>query len=307
MRVRLPTTSKCGSSPLARGTRPSFFQAHTLGRFIPAGAGNTRRTGGQTARCAVHPRWRGEHQKQEISRNDQTGSSPLARGTLGRRGAALGGYRFIPAGAGNTATPQASHGCNSVHPRWRGEHRSATPPSFSRTGSSPLARGTLLQGDRRAARDRFIPAGAGNTVICPTPKQPMPVHPRWRGEHPVPGVILQVLVGSSPLARGTQLIVNKHLDAQRFIPAGAGNTSSSRASPTATPVHPRWRGEHFSSQGKGSDAYGSSPLARGTHLATAKRILFGRFIPAGAGNTTWCRRRDGTVSVHPRWRGEHGR
>ncbi len=33
----------------------------------------------------------------------------------------------------------------------------------------------------------------------------------------------------------------------------------------------------------------------------------GRFIPAGAGNTTASRRRPRTATVHPRWRGEHNR
>ncbi|EJA09581.1 hypothetical protein SEEN953_05076 [Salmonella enterica subsp. enterica serovar Newport str. CVM 33953] len=50
---------------------------------------------------------------------------------------------------------------------------------------------------------------------------------------------------------------------------------------------------------------GLSPLARGTPIPNSWTVDRARFIPAGAGNT------DGapiillTISVYPRWRGEH--
>ncbi len=51
---------------------------------------------------AVHPRWRGEHIYEHMGSKGETGSSPLARGTLGEGGELQADYRFIPAGAGNT-------------------------------------------------------------------------------------------------------------------------------------------------------------------------------------------------------------
>ena len=50
---------------------------------------------------------------------------------------------------------------------------------------------------------------------------------------------------------------------------------------------------------------GLSPLARGTLLLLYCIIPVRRFIPAGAGNTifeTWVLT---SVTVYPRWRGEH--
>ena len=93
-----------GSSPLARGTPPWDRTGPCMSRFIPARAGNTRRTAPRSCWPAVHPRSRGEHGDRYRHIDRYTGSSPLARGTRG--GARLDGaaHGFIPARAGNTAT-----------------------------------------------------------------------------------------------------------------------------------------------------------------------------------------------------------
>ena len=48
-----------GSSPLARGLRPSLVVGGTQSRIIPARAGFTRRTRGECIVAADHPRSRG--------------------------------------------------------------------------------------------------------------------------------------------------------------------------------------------------------------------------------------------------------
>ncbi|CCR08339.1 hypothetical protein SA71_0302 [Salmonella enterica subsp. enterica serovar Agona str. 71.E.05] len=55
-------------------------------------------------------------------------------------------------------------------------------------------------------------------------------------------------------------------------------------------VYPRWRGEL---------------LARGTRCDEFVVFFFARFIPAGAGNTSYSRKCLGDDPVYPRWRGEH--
>ncbi len=50
---------------------------------------------------------------------------------------------------------------------------------------------------------------------------------------------------------------------------------------------------------------GLSPLARGTQTETETGQGVARFIPAGAGNTIPGVTTDESVSVYPRWRGEH--
>ena len=160
----IAVTHRRGSSPLARGTPERVLIGRNLGRFIPAGAGNTEASNGAALRASVHPRWRGEHYRLSDDRNAVCGSSPLARGTPPAAGEKQTGQRFIPAGAGNTrARPQAPRQ-PPVHPRWRGEHDKIPPLIIKGSGSSPLARGTPAKGCESAAQFRFIPAGAGNTA-----------------------------------------------------------------------------------------------------------------------------------------------
>ncbi len=71
---------------------------------------------------------------------------------------------------------------------------------------------------------RFIPAGAGNTSGRRPPMAFMTVHPRRRGEHGVSSISSSHPNGSSPQARGTHLRAEIREYANRFIPAGAGNT-----------------------------------------------------------------------------------
>ena len=90
-----------------------------------------------------------------------------------------------------------------VYPRWRGEH--ITPfcdcPVFA--GLSPLARGTPETSWLVVLLWRFIPAGAGNTLVLNRPALETPVYPRWRGEHGNITNKINVNLGLSPLARGT--------------------------------------------------------------------------------------------------------
>ena len=253
--------------------------------FIPAGAGNTSSSAKPTSPCAVHPRWRGEHTFASASRASICGSSPLARGTLAQVAKMNVYQRFIPAGAGNTSVGLCAAGLVTVHPRWRGEHRSASGKGLIMIGSSPLARGTLVTGPDGLVTTRFIPAGAGNTSLTSISPSSPTVHPRWRGEHVSMGVVKLSPNGSSPLARGTHVRLSRWRHFIRFIPAGAGNTWRLPDARISATVHPRWRGEHFPHSRPSQCALGSSPLARGT-----RPVL----MPAWSSSP-----------VHPRWRGEH--
>ncbi len=174
---------------------------------------------------------------------------------------------------------------------------------------------------------RFIPAHAGNTLIEASQSMIGTVHPRSRGEHGVPVRRTGRAHGSSPLTRGTRAVVNQpagqlgsspltrgtrwevHRQAveQRFIPAHAGNTMTSRPHTTKRAVHPRSRGEHRTMRAALGITNGSSPLTRGTRRRRAVSLAAGRFIPAHAGNTAGDATTRGRVTVHPRSRGEHHR
>ena len=172
----------------------------------------------------VYPRWRGEHTVISLPLGDRNGLSPLARGTRNSLRIRQQKYRFIPAGAGNTALLCRSRSVPTVYPRWRGEHGNRSLNSTPASGLSPLARGTHLSPYEFYAPSRFIPAGAGNTASHSIRWFSMTVYPRWRGEHVTwrrPAIDFS---GLSPLARGTRVSSCGAGSPWRFIPAGAGNT-----------------------------------------------------------------------------------
>ncbi len=218
------------------------------------------------------------------------GSSPRARGTPIWWGRELHGPRFIPACAGNTAPSRTRTRSPSVHPRVRGEHVERRVGPQHGDGSSPRARGTPPHERQHRAGGRFIPACAGNTATSRSTVPGRSVHPRVRGEHVSANVFAHASCGSSPRARGTRRRDAHHRRGRRFIPACAGNTLVRRRMPCRQTVHPRVRGEHFYWNPVTNTRAGSSPRARGTLPARARRGARGRFIPACAGNTAPPRR-----------------
>ena len=111
----------------------------------------------------------------------------------------------------------------------------------------------------------LIPARAGNTDV------PAPPFLRARG--------------SSPLARGTLILIPPPYRSVGLIPARAGNTRWRGRFASGCRAHPRSRGEHIAGFDREMVEQGSSPLARGTQ----DRLTFASFasglIPARAGNT----------------------
>ena len=213
-----------GSSPLARGTLGALVVVGAGLRLIPARAGNTWSLRRERNSLAAHPRSRGEHCDVPRVHDGFSGSSPLARGTQSERGVGLIGWRLIPARAGNTRLKSPRVHLSTAHPRSRGEHASMLRASWRDSGSSPLARGTLTALERPAgvsgssplARGtrfvdlkvprlcRLIPARAGNTRLGALRTALYAAHPRSRGEHRVRNGLDYAVIGSSPLARGTQ-------------------------------------------------------------------------------------------------------
>ena len=111
-----------GSSPHARGTLLGKNPQRAIERFIPACAGNAASALSPSWPASVHPRIRGERDTGTDRLGRVCGSSPHTRGTLPLAFEAGRMSRFIPAYAGNAATPVVSHRFRAVHPRIRGEH-----------------------------------------------------------------------------------------------------------------------------------------------------------------------------------------
>ena len=133
-------------------------------------------------------------------------------------------------------------------------------------GSSPWARGTLVQNGVLNVNTRFIPVGTGNTPVGKSEDYTFTVHPRGHGEHINKPATYCRKSGSSPWARGTQRSAKRYTSVTRFIPVGTGNTSTTRAHWRGGSVHPRGHGEHFVSNENHAAFSGSSPWARGTRF-----------------------------------------
>ena len=173
--------------------------------------------------------------------------------------------------------------------------------------SSPQTRGTRVKSTLGHGLRRFSPAGAGNTRPASHFHESLTVHPRGCGEHFLRPATPVNVCGSSPRVRGTPRTPVRRVGAERFIPAGAGNTGRMRIAMFRPPVHPRGCGEHTCSRNAFSALPGSSPRVRGTLGRGGSRDPPLGFIPAGAGNTLWRSSGPGTRAVHPRGCGEHWR
>ena len=115
-----------GSSPPVRGTRQDQKPVRGNLRFIPACAGNTGSLPRVRLATTVHPRLCGEHLNLASHHAFRYGSSPPVRGTPPRRQDVVAVTRFIPACAGNTASPVCAPTRTTVHPRLCGEHLPAS-------------------------------------------------------------------------------------------------------------------------------------------------------------------------------------
>ncbi len=154
-----------GSSPRGRGTARSGQPALRGGRFIPAWAGNSRRSDREARRRTVHPRVGGEQSLEALAGVWKSGSSPRGRGTAARGALAHVAIRFIPAWAGNSALLRIARMEGAVHPRVGGEQASTEPCAASPIGSSPRGRGTVAGSPAARRVRRFIPAWAGNRSV----------------------------------------------------------------------------------------------------------------------------------------------
>ena len=152
-----------GSSPHTRGA-PYYLPNYWDGQgIIPAYAGSTAVAPASGRAVWDHPRIRGEHVFQLITKDPCPGSSPHTRGA--RELLCADGFRrgIIPAYAGSTPLTDLKSVGGGDHPRIRGEHQ--------------------LPGLQHLFHQRIIPAYAGSTCEdswrCPATAD----HPRIRGEH----------------------------------------------------------------------------------------------------------------------------
>ena len=130
------------------------------------------------------------------------------------------------------------------------------------------------------------------------------VHPRACGEQYECHHLDHWRNGSSPRLRGTDPLDETPHESDRFIPAPAGNRFHPQYSAQSPAVHPRACGEQLRNGFRKRRPSGSSPRLRGTAHDLGPLKVFGRFIPAPAGNSADAAPGTGAEAVHPRACGE---
>ena len=233
------------------------------------------------------------------------GSSPLARGLLGRGRSGEGAGRpgIIPARAGFTRPLEALTRSSQDHPRSRGVYSRPLRALISIQGSSPLARG-LLGATREGQKVvRIIPARAGFTDVSPDLMIESADHPRSRGVYQQYVLLIHWNRGSSPLARGLRIACERLRIGIGIIPARAGFTCPGIPPRLLGEDHPRSRGVYETRSSQNTGCRGSSPLARGLPGRPGPAQEDQRIIPARAGFTVDHAPRVDASRDHPRSRG----
>ena len=232
-----------------------------------------------------HPRSRGVYNDAGDHALVVAGSSPLARGLLSFCGEVNLGARIIPARAGFTWPRHRFRRSRRDHPRSRGVYQPTRPAWAPQPGSSPLARGLPPTACSVGGSNGIIPARAGFTPLRTRSPDLRQDHPRSRGVYTSPPAHTAFLQGSSPLARGLQIMLYGYGLTQRIIPARAGFTTVFGAGWAKGADHPRSRGVYSRKMMGGGSVSGSSPLARGLLAITRNTLTQSRIIPARAGFT----------------------
>ena len=193
--------------------------------IIPARAGFTDECVYDPSRVADHPRSRGVYAVDGPVLSDCRGSSPLARGLRHKFDPPEYSLGIIPARAGFTCASCWRGHPQSDHPRSRGVYDLVRCVECPRPGSSPLARGLLVNHFLCCNRRRIIPARAGFTRLHGARGAVRGDHPRSRGVYLGMEHTLKSLSGSSPLARGLRPPGRPWAPGRRIIPARAGFTA----------------------------------------------------------------------------------
>ena len=295
--------ARIGSSPLARGLRPTTAHLALALGIIPARAGFTRTCTPTCARTRDHPRSRGVYVVQRRGSRRGRGSSPLARGLPERVRRRLYGAWIIPARAGFTPTTSWRSGAPWDHPRSRGVYSPSRRGRSSSDGSSPLARGLLVNPSKEEIERRIIPARAGFTTSPTCGGRSCGDHPRSRGVYSRSRPSEDGRAGSSPLARGLHGGGDRQEETLGIIPARAGFTRRQRAGVHGVGDHPRSRGVYDYWVYDQKMMEGSSPLARGLLSPSPRRGPRHGIIPARAGFTRAPSSPRRTRRDHPRSRG----
>ena len=289
-----------GTSPRVRGKPQSLVRGELRRRYIPARAGEATEPTRRSIDATVHPRACGGSHVLVQLMGVVRGTSPRVRGKRTAGGLRHPGLGYIPARAGEARSSTTPPTTAWVHPRACGGSASSHHAQAVWQGTSPRVRGKQV-GRAPGERDRgYIPARAGE---APRPAPPLPwpaVHPRACGGSHVGEEGVITLYGTSPRVRGKRVLQPSGDLRVGYIPARAGEASTTGSRTRGTAVHPRACGGSVIGGIALPRKYGTSPRVRGKPCAGGRKGYLGGYIPARAGEAVMGSAGTPRPTVHPR-------
>ena len=152
----------------------------------------------------------------------------------------------------------------------------------------------------KTARNRIIPAHAGQTRPQVPALGAITDHPRACGANKYPMICHVGRFGSSPRMQGKPGALNVPHSSSRIIPAHAGQTLRCCCRRCDIPDHPRACGANNPDCDRVVQDAGSSPRMRGKHFHEVRVFDLGRIIPAHAGQTGFWVNTSMSPPDHPR-------
>ncbi len=172
--------------------------------------------------------------------------------------------------------------------------------SWCAPGLSPRVRGNRGDPHEGAARQRSIPACAGEPCCWRVPCQLDGVYPRVCGGTSPAAAQHHHSRGLSPRVRGNRWWLAHPGRKFRSIPACAGEPPDGKEKSDKERVYPRVCGGTKRMVCRGHRHNGLSPRVRGNHVRGCEGARVRRSIPACAGEPRWARPVRAPASVYPR-------
>ena len=213
-----------GLSPRGRGKPSNAPDSRPSMRSIPAWAGETTALAVSTNEPQVYPRVGGGNAVGRCNLPRALGLSPRGRGKRSPGTAPLFESRSIPAWAGETLSSTTQTAFSAVYPRVGGGNLITPTPLALTCGLSPRGRGKPQSHIPDFVRQRSIPAWAGETPYLPLSHTALEVYPRVGGGNCSSSCCPTRVTGLSPRGRGKLALALAADDADRSIPAWAGET-----------------------------------------------------------------------------------
>ena len=211
------------------------------------------------------------------------GLSPRVRGKQRSWQAPGDAAWSIPACAGETGNALVAQRVAAVYPRVCGGNCSRAAPWGRGLGLSPRVRGKHSLEKLEMARDRSIPACAGETQCCRRRECRSRVYPRVCGGNDAGTGPPGDAGGLSPRVRGKRQLIRLYRISLRSIPACAGETPRPTQTNSRRKVYPRVCGGNAVDDALNDLAWGLSPRVRGKRVPFVADVIDERSIPACAG------------------------